>query len=159
MSRATTTEEKLEAALKRIEQLEQQTVARFDEGTEMHCLGQIVEDKYAPKGVQPGLATFYAAKQGEWKTHPHNEAWATRNGYRKAVPGDFVETDGLSQEDLFKRAEEIGDGVLYVCPKEHQLRRRHDAERRSAIAANAPLPEFRGPDGDATVRGKGNGTS
>jgi len=155
-----TTEEKLEAALKIIDQLKQQAVARFDEGTEMQCLGQIVEDKYTPRGVRPELATFYAAKQEQWRAHPHNEAWAKRNGYRKAVPADFAAADGASADDLFALAEEVGDGVLYVCPKEHQLRRRHDAERRSAIAANAPLPEFRGPDGDATVRGdRNNGTS
>jgi len=154
-----TTEEKLEAALKIIEQLKEQAVARFDDA-EVRVVGQIVEDKYTPKGVRPELATFYAAKQSEWKSHPHNESWAKRNGLRKAVPADFVATDGNTPEELFALAEEIGDGVLYVCPKEHQLRRRHDAERRSAIAANAPLPEFRGPDGDATVRGdRNNGTS
>ena len=159
-----TAEEQLSEAMERISQLEKQAqrqnVAKFDEGTEVRSIGHIVEDKYTPKGIAPGLATFYAARQEDWKTHPHNEAWARRNGYRKAEAGDFVKTDDVSPQDLLARAEAVsGDHVLYICPKDHQERRRHDAVRRSAIACDAPLPEFRGPDGDATVKEPGNGTS
>jgi len=142
------------------EQLQQQNVAKFDDGTEMHCIAHVVHDRFAPVGLNPALGSFYAASQAEWKNHPHNEAWARRNGYRKATASDFVETDEVKPEELFAIAEGAsGDLVLYVCPIEHQRKRRHEAEVRSAIAANAPLPEFRGPDGDATARNPGNGTS
>lgn len=148
-----TDSEKLAEALKRIELLEQQTIAKFDDGTEMHSIAHVTRDRSTPQGLNPALASFYAAKQSEWKTHPHTEVWARRNGYRRAQSGDFVEDGGLTPSELFDIAEgAYADLVLFVCSKEHQQRRQRDAEKRSAIASNAPLPEFTGPDGNATVR-------
>lgn len=151
--RKRTTEEQLEEALKLIEQLKQQTIAKFDDGAEMYSVGHVVRDRSTPQGLNPALASFYAAMQSEWKTHPHTEVWAKRNGYRAAQPSDFVETDGLTPAELFEIATgAYADLVLFVASKEHQQRRQRDAEKRSAIASNAPLPEFTGPDGNATVR-------
>lgn len=146
----------MKAEIERLrKQVEQQAAASLGEA-EVQQVVHVIKDRSKPLGLKPSLASFYAASMKEWKHHPHNENWARRNGYRRAQPGDFVETDGVSAGELHSLAEDVyGDLVLYVCPREHQEQRRLDAERRSAIAANAPLPEFRGPDGPATVTAEG----
>jgi hypothetical protein len=107
-------------------------VADFGEGSDLSLEGQFVEDPTAIRGLADGLRPYWSVPAQLWQMKNYR--------YRKAEPGDFVDTDdGCTAMENFERS--TGAGIagaghtLLVCRQEDFELREAQREMRGAAAS------------------------